>query len=47
MNNEKKLLEFFMGTENADHLYILILLVILDYITGICVAILKSAYRAK
>ena len=32
MNNGKKLLEFFIGTENVDHLYILILLVILDYI---------------
>ena len=47
MNNEKKLLEFFMGTENADHLYILILLVILDYITGICVAIHQKRLSSK
>ena len=47
MNNEKKLLEFFMGTENADHLYILILLVILDYITGICVAVHQKQLSSK
>ena len=47
MNNGKKLLEFFIGTENVDHLYILILLVILDYITGICVAIHQKRLSSK
>ena len=47
MNNGNNLLEFFMGKENADHLYILILLVILDYITGICVAIHQKRLSSK
>ena len=47
MNNENNLLEFFMGKENADHLYILIVLVILDYITGICVAIHQKRLSSK
>ena len=47
MNNGKKLLEFFIGTENVDHLYILILLVILDFITGICVAIHQQRLSSK
>ena len=36
MNNENNLLEFFMGKENADHLYILIVLVILLYNRYLC-----------
>lgn len=47
MNNEKNLLDFFMGTENTDHLYILISLVILDYITGICVAVHQKRLSSK
>ena len=47
MNNGKNLLEIFVGKENADHLYILIVLVILDYITGICVAIHQKRLSSK
>lgn len=36
-----------MGTENTDHLYILISLVILDYITGICVAVHQKRLSSK
>lgn len=35
MGESKNLFEFLMGEENVNQLYILILLVVLDYITGI------------
>ena len=37
MGESKNLFEFLMGEENVNELYIRIVLVVLDYITGICV----------
>ena len=47
MGESKNLFEFLMGEENVNQLYILILLVVLDYITGICVAVHQKHLSSK
>ena len=51
MNNLKQLVAVLFGQENLNILYALIVLVVLDYITGVCVAIkdgqLSSTVGAK
>ena len=47
MGESKNLFEFLMGEENVNQLYILILLVVLDYITGICVAVHQKQLSRK
>lgn len=47
MGESKNLFEFLMGEENVNQLYILILLVVLDYITGICVAVHQKQLSSK
>ena len=47
MGESKNLFEFLMGEENVNQLYILILLVVLDYITSICVAVHQKQLSSK
>lgn len=47
MGESKNLFEFLMGEENVNQLYILILLVVLDYITGICAAVHQKQLSSK
>ena len=47
MGESKNLFEFLMGEENVNQLYILILLVVLDYITGICVSVHQKQLSSK
>lgn len=47
MGESKNLFEFLMGVENVNRLYILMLLVVLDYITGICVAVHQKRLSSK
>lgn len=42
-----RLLEILWGTKNAQYLYVLSLLMVLDYITGVCVAIHRKKLSSK